>query len=120
MIISKKNDNTTTNNDDKDSDYDNDNDDNKNSNKNSENMMTTRKRITRTPAFWDTPPLPHDYPHWWFTSDPKSKEDKVKNTNFKKLPKIQILKFCKKLYTRHTFWSCMIRCINMNWIQPEL
>ena len=28
--------------------------------------------------------------------------------------------FCKKLCTRHTFWSCFIRCINMKWIQPEL
>ena len=26
--------------------------------------------------------LPHDYPYWWFTSDPKSKQDKVKVTNF--------------------------------------
>ena len=36
------------------------------------------------------------------------------------LKKCQILKFCKELYTRHTFWSCLIRCINMKWIQPEL
>ena len=49
-------------------------------------------RTTRTPAFWDPPPPPpHDYPYKWFTSDPKSKEDKVKVTNFKKFPKIQIL-----------------------------
>ena len=50
----------------------------------------------------------------------KSKQEKVKVTNFKTLPKIQILKFCKKTYTRHTFWSCLIRCMNMKWIQPIL
>ena len=38
----------------------------------------------------------------------------------KKLQKIQIVKFCKKVHTRHIFWSCLIRCINMKWIQPEL
>ena len=43
-----------------------------------------------------------------------------KSYKFKKLPKIQILKFCKKLYMRHIFWSCLIRCVNMKWIQPEL
>ena len=50
----------------------------------------------------------------------KSKQDKVKITNFKKLPKIQICKFCNNPYMQHTFWSCLIRCINMKWIQPEL
>ena len=47
-------------------------------------------RTTRMPAFWDTPAAP------WLpilTSDFKSKQDKVKVTNFKKLPKYQILKF---------------------------
>ena len=39
---------------------------------------------------------------------------------FKKLTKIKILQFCQKLCTRHTFWSCLIRCIHMKWIQPEL
>ena len=38
---------------------------------------------------------------------------------FKKLPKIQNLKFGNKLYKQHIFWSCLIRCINMKWIQPE-
>ena len=40
--------------------------------------------------------------------------------NFKKLPKLQIVKFCKKLCTGHTIWSCLVRYINMKWIQPEL
>ena len=25
----------------------------------------------------------------------------------------------KKIYTWHTFWSCLIRCANMNWIQDQ-
>ena len=31
-------------------------------------------RTTRTPAFWEYPPPPHDYPYYWFISDPKSKK----------------------------------------------
>ena len=63
-------------------------------------------------------PLPsYDYPYWWFISDPKSKHDKVNVTNFKKMSKIE---FCKKLYMRHIFRSCLIRCMNMKWIQPDL
>ena len=48
-------------------------------------------RTTRMPAFWG-------YPHWpiithtieQFILDPKSKQDKVKVTNLKNLPKLQI------------------------------
>ena len=32
----------------------------------------------------------------------------------------QIFYFWNKLYTRHTFWSCLIRCANMKWIQQVL
>ena len=64
------------------------------------------------PAFWGYPPLPHDCPYDWVILDSKSKEDKVKVTNLKNLPK-----FWNKLYTRHTFQSCLIRCANMKWIQ---
>ena len=32
----------------------------------------------------------------------------------------EIYKFWNKLYTRHTFWSCLIRCANMKWIQRVL
>ena len=84
----------------------------------SNDHMKGKTKATRTPAFWDTA-APHDS-HWWFTSDPKSKQDEVKVTNFKKLANIKILKFCKKLYTRHIFCSCSIRCINIKWLQPEL
>ena len=33
--------------------------------------------------------VPHDYPYHWVILDPKSKEDKVKITNLKNLPKFQ-------------------------------
>ena len=68
---------------------------------------------TRMPAFWGYPPPPHDYPYHWVILDPKSKEDKVKVTNLKNLPKFQIFEFWNGHYTRHTFWSCLIRCANM-------
>ena len=29
----------------------------------------------------------------------------------------KIFQFLNKLYMRHTFWSCLIRCTNMIWIQ---
>ena len=66
----------------------------------------------------DTPRrLMTDYPYHWVILDPKSKEDKVKVTNFKKSPKFQIFEFWNGHYTRHTFWSCLIRCANMKWIR---
>ena len=69
------------------------------------------------PAFWGYPPPPHDYPYHWVILDPKSKEDKVKVKIFKNSPKFQIFEFWNEHYTRHTFWSCSIRCANMKWIQ---
>ena len=44
----------------------------------------------------DTPPPPHDYPFYWVILDPKSKEDKVKVTNLKILPKFYIFEFWNK------------------------
>ena len=38
------------------------------------NMQIRTTRSLRS----DIPPPPHDYPYPWFTSDPKSKQDKVK------------------------------------------
>ena len=80
-------------------------------------MRWVTTRTTRTPAFWGYPPPPHDYPYHWVILDPKSKEDKVKVTNLKNSPKFQIFKFWNGHYTRHTFWSCLIRCANMKWIR---
>ena len=45
-------------------------------------------------------------------------EDKV--ANLKILPKIQILEFFNFLYMQHTFWSCLMRCVNMKCIQLVL
>ena len=69
------------------------------------------------PAFWGYPPPPHDYPYHWVILDPKSKKDKVKVTHFKNSLKFQIFEFWNGHYTRHTFWSCLIRCANMKWIR---
>ena len=77
--------------------------------------------ITRTTtAFWGYPLPPHDYPYHWVILDPKSKKDKVKVTNLRNSPKFHILEFSNKLYMQHTFWSCLIRCANMKWIQWTL
>ena len=73
-------------------------------------------RTTRMFVFREYLQLPHDNPYYWFISDPKSKQDKIKVTNLKNLAKIKISKFCTKLYMQHTFWSCFIRCIHMKWI----
>ena len=51
-------------------------------------------------------------------SQVKTRQNQI--TNFKKLLKIQILKFCKKHYTRHTFCNYLIRFINMKGIHPKL
>ena len=52
--------------------------------------------------------MSHDYPYYWFTSDPKSKQDKDKIANFRKLAKIHSFKFCKKRHTQHTFSTRLI------------
>ena len=77
-------------------------------------------KTTRTLAFWGNPPPPHDYPYYWVILDPKSKEDKVKVTDLKNLPKFQSFQFWHNFYTRHTFWRCFIRCANMKWIWQVL
>ena len=75
---------------------------------------------SRTPAFWGYPPPPHDYSYYWIILDLKSKEDKVKVTIVKNLPKLQIFKVWHKIYTRHIFWSCLIRYENIKWIRRVL
>ena len=56
---------------------------------------------------------------WWLILGShigfQSEEDKVKVTNLKNLPKCYFFKLWN-LYRRHTFWSCLIRCVNMKWI----
>ena len=41
----------------------------------------------------------------------------ITHTNLKNSPKFQIFEFWNEHYTRHTFWSCLIRCANMKWIR---
>ena len=43
------------------------------------------------------PPPPNDYPYHWVILDPKSKEDKVKVTNLKNLPKFHATHLLKLL-----------------------
>ena len=62
----------------------------------------------------------HDHPHYWFILDPKSKQDKVKSTNWKNLSKLQNCEFWKHLYMGHTFGSCLIRRVNIKWIWQVL
>ena len=59
-------------------------------------------------------------PYYDFMLDPKSKQDKVKVTNLKNLTKFWTFELWKILYTRHTFWSCLIRCVNMKLIWQVL
>ena len=58
-------------------------------------------RTTKTAAFWWYPPPPPPPPPAapWLKNLPKFK----KNWN--------------KLYTQHTFWSCLTTCANMKWIR---
>ena len=85
-------------------------------------ICTLHKRIY-CGGFWGYPPTTSDdYPYYRFILDPKSKQDKVKVTKFKKIAKISIFLILKKkkLHTGHTFWSWLIRCVNMKWIKQVL
>ena len=55
-----------------------------------------------------------------FILDPKSKQDKVKIINSKNLAKLEIFEFWQKFYMQHSFWNCLIRCVNTKWIQQVL
>ena len=48
----------------------------------------------------------------------KSPQWQSQSYKFQKLAKN--LEFCNNPYTRHTFWSCLIRCANMKWIRLVL
>ena len=59
-------------------------------------------------------------PDYWFTSDLESKPHKSKLQIEKKMPKLHTLEFCNKPEKQHTFWSCLIRCVNIKWIRLVL
>ena len=72
------------------------------------NVQTQLKQLERLRSE-DTPRRPmitHNIDQ--FILDPKSKQDKV--TNLRHLPQLQMF------YTRHNFWSCLIRYVNIKWI----
>ena len=58
--------------------------------------------------------ITHTIESYWI---PSQKKTKSKLQILKKSPQFQIFKFWNRHYTRHTFWSCLIRCANMKWIQ---
>ena len=72
-------------------------------------LLGTRTPRMPAPAFWDTPRCPMITHTGDSHKIPSQNKTKSKLQIFKKLPKFQILKFCKKLNMRHTFWSCLIR-----------
>ena len=53
------------------------------------------------PEFWEYPHR-HDYPYYWFISDPKSKQDEVKGTKLKKISKNSNFELFQKNFTRGT------------------
>ena len=83
-----------------------------------DNKPTPAKtRATRTPAFWGYTLPPHDYPHYWpvhIGSQVKTRQSQ--SYKFKEFAKPSRFLILKKLYMRHTFWSCLIRCVDMKWI----
>ena len=77
--------------------------------------LIKRKQLERLRSE-DTPTAP-GLPMALLILGPKSREDKVKVTNLKKLPNSSNFLCCNKLYTRLTFLSCLVRCANMKWIR---
>ena len=74
---------------------------------------------TRTPSFWGYPAVA--WLHILLSHiGSQIKRRQCQSYKFKKFAKITIFEFWNKLYTRHTFWSCLIRCANMKWIRRVL
>ena len=83
-------------------------------------FLPCRKKLPQLVALWGHHPPPYGYPYHWFILDSNSNQDKVTLTNVNDLPKLQILTILKNCYMCHTFWSCLIKCVNMKWIQQVL
>ena len=60
----------------------------------------------------NTPAVPW-LPILVFISDLNLKKTQSKWQILKKMPKKQILEFCKQLYTWYIFWNCLIWCVNI-------
>ena len=69
-------------------------------------------RTTRMPVFWYNPSRPM-ITHTSNSHQIRSQNKTTYKLQIHKIAKILIFKFCKKLYKWHTFWSCLIRYINM-------
>ena len=69
------------------------------------------------PSFWTyshCPMITHTIAIDQLLLHTKSKQDKFKVTNLKNLPKLQrALWILQKKYKQPTFWSYLIRCVNM-------
>ena len=79
-----------------------------------QNTCTRKKtRTPKPPAFWWYPLQPHDYQYFQVILDPKSKKDS-QSYKFKVFAKISILSILKQkiIYMWHTYWSCLVRCVN--------
>ena len=58
--------------------------------------------------------ITHTIESYWI---PSQKKTKSKLQILKNSSKFQIFEYRKGHYTRHTFWSWLIRCANMKWIR---
>ena len=70
---------------------------------------------TRTPAFREYPSCPvitHTIDSYLIPS-----QNNMTKSNLQIKRIWQILNFLNKLYMRHTYWSCLIRYVNMKWIR---
>ena len=88
--------------------------------KNDDNFNHPDQSTTRTPTFWGSPAAASWLPILLSHIGSQLKRRESQFTNLKNLPKFQIFEFWNKLYMRHTFWSCLIRCANMKWIPQVL
>ena len=73
------------------------------------------------PVFWGYPRCPmitHTFDSYCIPSPNKTKS----KLHFQRvsLPKLQICGFGKKTFHKRHTWSCLIKCVDMKWIQPVL
>ena len=79
-------------------------------------LLHINTRTTRMPVFWGYPPaswLPILLSH--IGSQVKRRQSQ--SYKFKEFAKSLHFQFRNKLYMRHTFWSCLIRCANIKCIR---
>ena len=77
-------------------------------------LRANETRTTRMPAFWGYPAAS------WLPILLSYIGAQVKRRLSQSYIFKEMFEFWNKHYTRHTFWSCLIRCANMKWIQQIL